>query len=96
MFAPDYREKKKVVVAVRGTSSIADLVTDAVVHPEPMEDWIPAVSPATLTHVTRSYQHQSKLLGQSWSCMYETYACLVTSPLPACSYPYCRALPLST
>lgn len=39
------REKKKVVVALRGTQSIADLVTDAVVHPEPMEDWIPTVSP---------------------------------------------------
>ena len=32
------------VVALRGTQSIADLVTDAVVHPEPMEDWIPTVS----------------------------------------------------
>ena len=37
------REKKKVVVAIRGTQSIADLVTDAVVHPEPMESWVPPV-----------------------------------------------------
>lgn len=35
------REKKSVVVAIRGTQSIADLVTDAVVHPEPMESWVP-------------------------------------------------------
>ena len=31
------------VVAIRGTQSIADLVTDAVVHPEPMESWVPQV-----------------------------------------------------
>jgi hypothetical protein len=37
------REKKSVVVAIRGTQSIADLVTDAVVHPEPMESWVPQV-----------------------------------------------------
>lgn len=37
------REKKSVVVAIRGTQSIADLVTDAVVHPEPMESWVPKV-----------------------------------------------------
>ncbi|KAL3137504.1 hypothetical protein ABBQ38_004792 [Trebouxia sp. C0009 RCD-2024] len=35
------KEKKKVVVAIRGTQSIADLVTDAVVHPEPMDSWVP-------------------------------------------------------
>lgn len=35
------KEKKSVVVAIRGTQSIADLVTDAVVHPEPMESWVP-------------------------------------------------------
>lgn len=39
------REKKSVVVAIRGTQSIADLVTDAVVHPEPMESWVPQVDP---------------------------------------------------
>lgn len=37
------REKKSVVVAIRGTQSIADLVTDAVVHPESMESWVPQV-----------------------------------------------------
>lgn len=31
------------VVAIRGTQSIADLVTDAVVHPEPMDSWVPQV-----------------------------------------------------
>ena len=42
------REKKKVVVAIRGTQSIADLVTDAVVHPEPMDSWVPQVpTPST-------------------------------------------------
>jgi hypothetical protein len=29
------------VVAIRGTSSLADLVTDAVVHPEAIDDWLP-------------------------------------------------------
>ena len=42
------REKKSVVVAIRGTQSIADLVTDAVVHPEPMESWVPEVPLPTL------------------------------------------------
>ncbi len=37
------RQKKSVVVAIRGTQSIADLVTDAVVHPESMESWVPQV-----------------------------------------------------
>ena len=31
------------VVAIRGTSSLADLVTDAVVHPEAIDDWLPPV-----------------------------------------------------
>ena len=30
------------IVAIRGTSSLADLVTDAVVHPEAIDDWLPA------------------------------------------------------
>ena len=30
------------VLAIRGTSSVADLVTDAVMHPEPIGDWLPA------------------------------------------------------
>lgn len=35
------RERKAVVVAIRGTMSIADVVTDAVVHPEDINDWLP-------------------------------------------------------
>ena len=32
------------VVAIRGTVSLADLVTDAVVHPEPLHDWLSAAT----------------------------------------------------
>lgn len=35
------RKRRTVVVAIRGTSSLADLVTDAVVHPEAIDDWLP-------------------------------------------------------
>lgn len=36
------RGHKQVVLSIRGTSSVADLVTDAVMHPEPIGDWLPA------------------------------------------------------
>ena len=35
------RKRKAVVVAIRGTMSMADVVTDAVVHPEGIDDWLP-------------------------------------------------------
>lgn len=35
------RERKAVVLAIRGTSSLADVVTDAVVRPAPVDDWLP-------------------------------------------------------
>ena len=35
------RKRRTVVVAIRGTSSLADMVTDAVVHPEAIDDWLP-------------------------------------------------------
>lgn len=35
------RKRKSVVVAIRGTMSMADVVTDAVVHPEGIDDWLP-------------------------------------------------------
>lgn len=35
------RHRKAVVLALRGTMSMADVVTDAVVHPEPIDDWLP-------------------------------------------------------
>jgi hypothetical protein len=35
------RKRKAVVVAIRGTMSLADIVTDAVVHPEGIDDWLP-------------------------------------------------------
>ena len=37
---PDHAQRA-VVIALRGTFSVADLVTDAVVHPEPVDDWLP-------------------------------------------------------
>lgn len=38
------RKTKSVVVAIRGTMSLADLVTDAVVHPECLSGWLPVVT----------------------------------------------------
>jgi len=35
------RKREAVVVAIRGTMSMADVVTDAVVHPEGIDDWLP-------------------------------------------------------
>ena len=35
------RHRKAVVLALRGRMSMADVVTDAVVHPEPIDDWLP-------------------------------------------------------
>lgn len=35
------RPTKSVVVAIRGTVSIADLATDMLADPEPMEEWLP-------------------------------------------------------
>ena len=38
------RKTRSVVVAIRGTMSLADLVTDAVVHPECLSGWMPVES----------------------------------------------------
>lgn len=35
------RPTKSVVVAIRGTVSVADLATDMLADPEPMEEWLP-------------------------------------------------------
>ncbi|KAK9831061.1 hypothetical protein WJX74_001575 [Apatococcus lobatus] len=35
------RVKKKIVLGIRGTSSLADIITDAVVHPDNIDDWVP-------------------------------------------------------
>lgn len=40
LVALDHKEQA-VVIALRGTISVADLVTDAVVYPEVIDDWIP-------------------------------------------------------
>jgi hypothetical protein len=39
-----HRDTKTVVVAIRGTMSLADLVTDAVVHPESLAAWMPTAT----------------------------------------------------
>ena len=36
------RPHRQVVLAIRGTSSVADLVTDAVMHPEHIGEWLPS------------------------------------------------------
>ena len=45
------RKLKKIILALRGTMTIADLVTDAVCHPEPLDSWLPDVSAACLPSV---------------------------------------------
>ncbi len=41
MTARTCRKRKAVVLALRGTMSMADIVTDAVAHPEQIDDWLP-------------------------------------------------------
>ena len=41
LIALDHAERA-VVISLRGTIGIADLVTDAVVHPEKIDDWLPS------------------------------------------------------
>lgn len=43
------RPTKSIVVAIRGTVSVADLATDMLADPEPMEAWLPD----TMTEVGR-------------------------------------------
>lgn len=35
------RPTKSVVLSIRGTVSVADLATDMLADPEPMEEWLP-------------------------------------------------------
>ena len=35
------RPTKSIVMAIRGTSSIADLATDMLAEPESLEEWLP-------------------------------------------------------
>lgn len=48
------RKNKAVVVAIRGTMSLADLVTDAVVHPESLAEWLPAAT-RKVSHFSSTY-----------------------------------------
>ena len=64
------RPTKSIVVAIRGTVSVADLATDMLADPEPMEEWLPdtmtevghAVAPAhvlmTMMIVINSDHHR--------------------------------------
>ncbi len=48
------RKRKAVVVSIRGTMSLADIVTDAVVHPEGIDDWLPPVFSKVHTQPSRA------------------------------------------
>ncbi|KAK9821582.1 hypothetical protein WJX81_008445 [Elliptochloris bilobata] len=52
-----HRKRRAVVVAIRGTSSLADLVTDAVVHPEAIDDWLPEGRDQNKGVAGRAYGH---------------------------------------
>ena len=64
------RPTKSVVVAIRGTVSVADLATDMLADPEPMEEWLPD----TMTEVGKGlpYNTPPQLLMHVMSllCMY--------------------------
>ena len=47
------RPTKSIVVAIRGTVSVADLATDMLADPEPMEEWLPD----TMTEVRLHHIH---------------------------------------
>ena len=64
----DCRKLKKIILALRGTMTIADLVTDAVCHPEPLDSWLPDVSAA---------QHADALHSAAWLDLTPASACPV-------------------
>lgn len=51
------RPTKSIVVAIRGTVSVADLATDMLADPEPMEEWLPDTMTQVQLHHT--YIHTS-------------------------------------
>ena len=51
------RPTKSIVVAIRGTVSVADLATDMLADPEPMEEWLPD----TMTEVEMHHTHSHML-----------------------------------
>ncbi|KAK9811146.1 hypothetical protein WJX73_006499 [Symbiochloris irregularis] len=61
------RDRKAVVLAIRGTSSLADVVTDAVVRPAPMQDWLPEQYKSRLTEkqLQRLFAHGGILAATS-------------------------------
>lgn len=51
------RPRRAVVVAVRGTVSLQDAITDIVVNPEPIDDWVP---PDVRTKITERAQKDAE------------------------------------
>lgn len=56
LIALDHSERA-VVVAIRGTISVADLVTDVIVYPEVIDDWIPDTIKARVSKDGPAFAH---------------------------------------
>ena len=80
------RPTKSVVVAIRGTESVADLATDMLADPEPMEEWLPRKMKTTVSaQSTLQYRpstncicstvnsHYNNCLGPQFSGPYNEY-----------------------
>ena len=76
------RPTKSIVVAIRGTVSVADLATDMLADPEPMEEWLPD----TMSQVHHHHEYRETLYKQSaWPAVPPAYlmlrgVMLVSSP----------------
>jgi hypothetical protein len=91
------RERKAVVVAIRGTMSIADVVTDAVVHPEDINDWLPPKFSRVRCMSSAQFCHKPSaacVCWQSASLKFATLGLHGASQLAACgrSQPCCKTM----
>lgn len=55
------RPTKSVVVAIRGTVTVADLATDMLADPEPMEEWLPRKMKTTVSPILNIQTPQRQL-----------------------------------
>ena len=56
------RPTKSVVVAIRGTVTVADLATDMLADPEPMEEWLPRKMKTTVSPILNIQTPQRHLV----------------------------------
>ena len=65
---------KSVVLSIRGTVSVADLATDMLADPEPMEEWLPdtmtQVGPVSYTCAAAAAAGTAAITLHQFSCNY--------------------------